>query len=245
MHPSPPAEILDTTTTPDGASITLQREARDLTIRIDGMGLMSSRMHGSESVMAKIACERLRHIAQPRVLVGGLGLGYTLRAVLDRLPPDGEVICAELLPAVVEWHRGPLGALADHPLDDPRVRLRIGDVVPLIASHPEGAPPDLDAILLDIDNGPIPLTVLGNWWLYAQDGLRALLRRLRPGGTIVFWSVMEDRRFAARMQSAGFETHTRRVVARTGHRARRTWRSRHGRRLAHHVLFVGTPATMS
>jgi spermidine synthase len=233
--------MLETATTPDGGALTLYREEGDLTIRIDGLGLMSSRMHGSESAMARVACEALRHVERPRVLVGGLGLGYTLRAVLDRLPPGGEVICTELMPAIAEWHRGILGALAEHPLDDPRARLVIGDVVAWIADHPEGAPPDLDAILLDIDNGPIPLTVIGNWWLYAHEGLRALLRRLRPGGVLVVWSSMEDRRFAARMQAAGFETHTRRVLARNGRRARRTWRGRPGRRLAHHVLFVGTP----
>lgn len=235
-----PREVLGTATTPDGGAITLLLEEGQMVIRIDGLGLMSSRMHGSEAAMARIACQTLREADAPRVLVGGLGLGYTLRAVLDRLPPSGEVVCVELMPAIAEWHRVLLGALADRPLDDPRVELVIGDVVSWFAQHDADAPPDLDAILLDIDNGPIPLTALGNWWLYARDGLVALRRRLRPGGTIVFWSVMEDERFARRMEAAGFETHVIRVSPRTGYRARHMFRRRLGRRRGHHVLFVGT-----
>ncbi len=232
-------EILGHAKTPDGGAIVLTHEDGELTITIDGLGLMSSRLHGSETVMARIACEAIAGVERPRVLVGGLGLGYTLRAVLDGLPAAAEVQCIELLPIIAEWHRGPLGALADHPLDDPRVRLTIGDVVSAFADHPAEATPDLDAILLDVDNGPIPLTVVGNWWLYAADGLRALTRRLRPGGTVVFWSAMEDARFAARMEAAGLDTHVRRVLPGTGRRARRTTTSR-GRPRPHHVLFIGT-----
>jgi spermidine synthase len=233
-------EILDSAKTPDGGTISLLREEGDLFIRIDGLGLMSSRIHGSERAMARAGCDDLRSRAPSRVLVGGLGLGYTLRAVLDLLPASAEVICVELMSAIADWHRGALGDLAQKPLDDPRVRLIIGDVISWIASCEVENPGTFDAILLDIDNGPIPLTAVGNFWLYTNEGLHALKRCLKPGGTIVFWSAMEDDRFVSRMNAAGFETQTRLVDPRTGRRARRAFRKRRNLHLTHHVLFVGT-----
>ncbi len=186
--------------------------------------------------MARVACEPLREHPHPRVLIGGLGLGYTLRATLDRLPASATVVCLELLEAVTEWHRGPLsplGPLADHPADDPRVELRVDDVVRVIA---ELAPDEaFDAILLDVDNGPIPFTVWGNWWLYAAEGLAALFRAVRPGGALVVWSTDHDERFERRMGEAGFETELVRVSAKTGALGRRN-------RGETHVLFVGRRA---
>lgn len=236
---SPPRELLGTATTPDGGAMKLECVDGEMEISIDGVQLMSSQIHGSERAMARVACEQKGIGEGRRVFVGGLGLGYALRAVLDRLPPSGEVVCVELMPAIAEWNRDALGELAGHPLRDPRVNLVIGDVVAYLSDHPVDAPPDLDSILLDVDNGPTPLTVVGNYWLYAAEGLAALRRRVRPGGTIVFWSAMEDTRFAARMEAAGFETQTRRVSARTGRRAKGAWKLRRSRRKIHHVLFVG------
>ncbi len=232
-------EMIDSAKTPDGGTISLLREKEEFFIRIDGLGLMSSRIHGSERAMARAGCDGLRDRAHPKVLVGGLGLGYTLRATLDLLPASANVDCIELMHAIAEWHRGALGDLAQRPLDDPRVRLIISDAIPWIAARSSEDPESFDAILLDIDNGPIPLTTVANFWLYTREGLDALMRCLRPGGTLVFWSAMEDPRFVSRMLAAGFETHIRRVDPRTGHRARRTFRRRR-LRATHHVLFVGT-----
>lgn len=212
--------------------MSLVRDSTGLTIRLDGLTLMAESAHGSEGAMARIACAGLAEAPAPRVLVGGLGLGYTLRATLDALPADAEVVCAELLSSIVEWHRtGPLGPLAAHPIEDPRVHLHEGDIVALFAARAAGAAPEWDAILLDVDNGPIPLTVVSNWWLYAAEGLEALTQSLRPGGTLVVWSAGDDDRFVARMRRAGLDAWIEPVTARTGRRGRR------GRET--HVLFVG------
>ncbi len=120
-------EILGTATTPDRGEITLTRDAVGFVITADDRVLMSSRKHGSEEAMAKVACRALCALERPRVLVAGLGLGYTLRATLDGLPPTAEVVCVELIEAIVKWHRGPLGPVAGHPIDDPRVTIEIGD----------------------------------------------------------------------------------------------------------------------
>jgi spermidine synthase len=225
-----PPEILGTAQTPDGGRVSLVRDPSGLTIRLDGLTLMAEKAHGSERAMARVACAGLSSPA-PRVLVGGLGLGYTLRAALDALPPTAEVVCAELLGSIVEWHRGPLGPLASHPIEDARVRLQVGDIVALFQARGPDAPPEWDAILLDVDNGPIPLTVVSNWWLYAAEGLEALARSLRPGGTLVVWSAGDDDRFARRMRRAGLDAWIERVTARTGRRGRRGGET--------HVLFVG------
>lgn len=222
-------EILGEGVTPDGGTVRLVRTAKALELRVDGRVLMSSALHGSEAAMATVACEPLREHPGPRVLVGGLGLGYTLRATLDRLPPTARVVCLELLGAVADWHGGPLGPLAGHPVYDPRVELRVDDVVRYVSELP--AEEAFDAILLDVDNGPIPFTVVGNWWLYAAEGLAALFRAVRPDGTLVVWSTDHDARFERRLREAGFDAQTRRVSAKTGTLGRR------GRDT--HVLFVG------
>ncbi len=215
--------------TPDEGEMELIRDGTGYSITTDGQVLMPSRTHGSEEAMAKLACKHIGRVARPRVLVGGLGMGFTLRAALDHLPAEAEVICAELMQAIVDWHGGPLGPLADHPVADPRVRVRVGDVADLVRA-PEGG---YDAILLDVDNGPIPLTVVGNWWLYAPDGLAGLRAAVRPGGILVVWSAGEDDEFLGRMKHAGFRSESVPVAARTGRRKRR------GRRGQRHVLFVG------
>ena len=203
-----PLEILDETRTPEGTLITLARQDRELLILAGGKPLMSSRMHGSEAALAQFGCASVPREA-PRVLVGGLGMGFTLRATLDALPDDAEVTVAELLPAIVEWNRGPLGPLAGHPLEDPRVRIA-GDVGAAMREHPA----HYDAILLDVDNGPDAFTESGNAALYGDQGLVWARRALRPGGTLAVWSAWEDRKFEQRLRYAGYSVRVERVRAR-------------------------------
>jgi len=224
-----PRKVVARARTPDDGEMKLIQDGTGYSILTDDQVLMPSRTHGSEEAMAKLACLHIARVERPRVLVGGLGMGYTLRAALDHLPAEAEVICAELMEAIVTWHEGPLGPLADHPIRDPRVQLRLGDVADLVRASEKG----FDVILLDVDNGPIPLTAVGNWWLYAPPGLSALRAAVRPGGILVVWSAGEDDEFLDRMKHAGFRSEAVRVAARTGRRRRR------GRRGNRHVLFVG------
>ena len=204
-----PLEILDETRTPDGTLITLARQDRELLILAGGKPLMSSRMHGSEAALAQFGCASVPN-ENPRVLVGGLGMGFTLRATLEMLPADAEVTVAELLPSIVEWNRGPLGPLAGHPLKDRRVHVAAGDVGAVIRERPA----HYDAILLDVDNGPDAFTESGNAALYRDEGLAAARRALRPGGTLAVWSAWEDRKFEQRLRYAGFSVRVERVRAR-------------------------------
>ncbi len=197
-----PDQLLSEGETPDGDPVTLTLEEGHYVIRVRHTSLMSSDAHGSEQLMAAIACRPLAFHDGVRVLIGGLGLGFTLRAALDELGDEAEVVVAELLPMLVEWHRGPLGRLSDHALDDPRVRLELGDVVAYLR---EGYA-TFDAILLDIDNGPEAFTVRGNECLYGDRGIRTLKRALRPGGVLVVWSAFDGSEFVARLERAGLST---------------------------------------
>ena len=168
-------------------------------IMIPGRGdLMNSRMHGSEEALAKLACEGLGN--KPRILIGGLGMGFTLAAALDLVGPGAEVVVAELVPEVVAWNRDLIGAVAGHPLADPRSRVYVGDVADLIRREPGG----FDAILLDVDNGPEGLVRRENDWLYGVAGLKATRRALRPSGVLAVWSASADRAFSKRLAQAGF-----------------------------------------
>ncbi len=182
---------------------------------------MTSRMHGSEDTLATLGCRDLPPKA-PRVLIGGLGMGFTLRSALDLLPADALVVVAELVPAVVEWNRGPLGPLAGHPLDDPRARIDMRDVGDVIRSSAAV----FDAILLDVDNGPDAFTLAGNASLYGDAGIAAARRALKPGGTLAVWATEEDKRFVQRLGRAGFAAAAERV------------RARAGRGRSRHVIFV-------
>ena len=216
-----PWEKLDTITTPDGTWLELRHHDGEYVIRADGFDLMTSRMHGSESAMMARACPEPK--ADACILIGGLGMGYTLRATLDLLPPTASVVVGELNPAVVDWNRGPLGPLAAHPLDDSRVSVALGDVANVMR-HNERR---FDAILLDVDNGPDALTQRTNGWLYARPGLAAAHRALRRPGAFAVWSVGGDPSFAARLQAAGFEPETHIVRARPGGKGPK------------HVVFIG------
>jgi spermidine synthase len=205
-----PWQIVDRATGPDGAEWTLARRGEEWVVRAAGRVLMSSRQRGSEEALAAMA---LAKVARPRtVLVGGLGLGFTLRAALDRLPADARVVVAELVPALAAWSRDRVGHLAGRPLDDPRTRLQHGDVLGRIAEA-RGA---FDAILLDVDNGPSALSDRRNSRLYGDEGVRACRDALRAGGALAVWSAGPDERFRARLEKAGLEAEVHAVPARGG-----------------------------
>jgi spermidine synthase len=205
-----PWELLGQTTTADGATLMLSRRDREYVIFANGKLLMSSRMHGSEEAMAAFALKRVKGLAEPSVLVGGLGLGFTLRATLDLLPPGASAVIAELVPAVVLWNQGPLGPLAGHPLDDKRVTVIVGDVLVALRSNPGR----FDAVLLDVDNGPDAFTTHDNARLYGDHGLAAARAALKPGGVLAVWSAWEDRKFEQRLRYNGFTVSVERVRAR-------------------------------
>src|SRR4051794_34202225 len=163
-------ELLGETQTPDGSDVRLMRQDSEYVIWVDGKTLMSSRRHGSEEEMAALACPHLREAARPHVLVGGLGMGFTLRATLDVLPASAIVTVVELLPAVVDWNRGPLGSLSDYPVKDRRVRIALGDVGQTLRM---ARPSAFAAILLDVDNGPAAFTAATNQGLYDNAGVAA------------------------------------------------------------------------
>ena len=209
-----PWEVLGEAAAPDGTTLTLMRRGHEYVILANGKSLMSNRMHGSEEALATFGLKSLPSSAKgadaPRVLVGGLGMGYTLRATLDHLPPAASIDVAELLPAVIEWNRGPLGPLASHPLADRRVRVIQGDVAATLRANP-GA---FDAVLLDVDNGPVAFTTEFNGGLYANAGIANARAALKPGGTLAVWSAWDDRKFEQRLRYAGFTVTVEHVRAR-------------------------------
>ena len=190
--------------------MTLTRRGSEYMILADGKDLMSSRMKGSEEELARLGCERARKNEAPCVLVGGLGMGFTLRATLDIMPPEASVVVAELMPVVVEWNRGPLAPLAGRPLEDRRVRVELGDVAVTLR---EGAG-RFDAVLLDVDNGPAAFTQNSNAGLYDNAGMTMLRAALRPDGILAVWSAWDDRKFEHRLRHHGFTVETHHVRAR-------------------------------
>ena len=201
----------------DDTVMELLRRGTELVIRVSGRELMSSRVHGSEDALADLACAKLKDRPAARVLVGGLGMGFTLAAALRGVGPEGQVTVAELVPAVVRWSRGPIGPVAGHPLSDPRAVVYPGDVADMVRQPP--AP--WDAILLDVDNGPHGLTRATNDWLYTWQGLAAAHAALTPKGVLAVWSAADDRGFTRRVERAGFDVEPVEVRARGkkgGHR---------------------------
>jgi len=184
-------------TTAFGDELVLRERAGTFEIRCNGWDLMSNRAHYSEQWLARTACKRLPTNA-PRVLIGGLGMGFTLRAALDVLPEMAQVVVAELLHEIISWNRGVLAALAHRPLDDPRVLLACADVADLLR------PDSFDAILLDVDNGPDAVMLRGNASLYAPAGVRRLQRALRQGGILALWSASPSKLFAQTLREAEF-----------------------------------------
>jgi len=200
--------------------LTLLQRNGDFAIRISDVqgDLMNSRMYHSEEVLAELGCTRLGTIENARVLVGGLGMGFTLAAALRIVPASAEVIVAELVPEVVEWNRGPLGLCAGRPIADDRTRIHQGDVVALL-KRPEKK---FDAILLDVDNGPEAMTASANGWLYTRGGLKTIYEKLRPEGIVAIWSVRADHLFTGRLKKTGFNVQARTVRARPGKGSRHT-----------------------
>ena len=206
-----PQVTLERTMTPDGTELILYERDGVFSIRVNGLELMSSRAHGSEEEMAELVLGQLK-IRHPRVLVGGLGMGYTLRAVLDRVSFSSRVTVAELLPEIVQWNRDHLADLAGSPLDDERGTLIVDDVGQVLASEPSG----FDAILLDVDNGPAALTDQRNARLYLAEGLATIRRSLRRGGILGVWSASPDREYERALCRAGFRFRVETVPARRG-----------------------------
>jgi len=219
-----PWEAIDHARSPDGTLLELVRRADEWVVRADGRTLMTSRTHGSEQALASLALEGAG--SPQSVLVGGLGLGFTLRATLDQLPANARVVVVELVPELCAWNRGPVAHLARRPLDDPRTELRVGDVVDAIARARQA----YDAILLDVDNGPSALIHGSNGRLYDDAGVRACRSALRRGGVLGVWSTGPDAGYVRRLRRAGLEAEQRRVPARDEPKGTR------------HVIFLGRKA---
>jgi len=206
-----PWQEIDRATIPGHeGDISLWRRGTEFSIRIAGAELMNSRVHGSEDALAELTCSRLRRKLSRRILVGGLGMGFTLAAALEQSDPDSMVTVSELIPAVVRWNRQHLRHLAGRPLEDPRVSVAEEDVGHTIRKNKSA----WDAILLDVDNGPAGLTRKANDRLYGKSGLTAALAALRPGGILAVWSSGNDEAFTRRLKRCGFQTETVTVRAR-------------------------------
>ena len=201
--------------TPDGGEMTLYRHDRDFLIRINGEDLMHSRQHESELELARLGCAHLTGRRSPAILIGGLGMGYTLRQALDMLSPRAEVVVGELLDAVVAWNREFLGELNGQPLADERVSIETGDIVELISRSEDR----FDAILLDVDNGPTAMTDSGNSRLYGYEGIGACRRALRTQGCLAVWSAEPSKEFELLLVSCGFHVRRYRVPAYKGKNA--------------------------
>jgi spermidine synthase len=208
----------------EGGELGLYQRGEDYFIKIvGGQDLMNTRAHASEDALGAIACQDLAQKPHSRVLIGGLGMGFTLSAALETLPSDAEVVVAEIVPGVVEWNRGVLGSSAGRPLDDDRVQVQLVDVSAVIQNERTG----FDAILLDVDNGPDGLTRASNKRLYSKKGLAAAHRALRPAGVLAIWSAGPDKAFTKQMRAAGFVVVEATVRAHAGKGARHViWMAR-------------------
>lgn len=217
-------ELIDTASIPgEGGELRLFKQGDHYAIKLSGIAgeLMNTRTHGSEDALAELVCVRVAARSQPRVLIGGLGMGFTLASALRHLGATAEVVVAELVPGVIKWNQGPLGEHAGHPLQDTRASVHEGDVAALLKSEQQS----YDAILLDVDNGPDGLTHEANGWLYSMAGLKASLQALRPRGILAVWSAGPDPRFTERLRRAGFRVEEVPVRA-------------HGKKGARHMIWL-------
>ncbi len=215
----------------NGGELKLSQRGDEFSILISGVEgeLMNSRIHGSEEALAELGCARITSVDDAHVLVGGLGMGFTLATALKLVSPLAQVTVAELIPEVVEWNKGPLGECAGQPLQDARTQVYIGDVADLFVKHNEQS---FDAILLDVDNGPEGITHSDNNWIYSLDGLESIYKTLRPEGMLAIWSAGPDPLFTIRLKKARFNVTMRTVKASKGKcsnhtifLAQRPWRS--------------------
>jgi spermidine synthase len=216
---------IDSTRVP-GAEVELRlmRRGADFSMMLGQNELMNSRLSGSEEALATLACRRIEAVKRPHLLIGGLGMGFTLRAALAVLGPEARITVAELVPAVIAWARGPLAGIFGDSLNDPRANILSADVIEVIQSHPAA----FDAILLDVDNGPEGLIRKANNALYSLMGLKAIRAALRPGGVLTVWSSGPNPAFTRRLRDAGFDANEVGVRATT---------KRSG---AHHVIWFAT-----
>ncbi|MBZ9747309.1 spermidine synthase [Mesorhizobium sp. CO1-1-7] len=220
---------LDSAKTPDGRQeLRLKQRGSEFSIMLGTNELMNSRLSGSEEALATLSCQRIAGHRRSRILIGGLGMGFTLRAALAELGDNAEIVVAELVPAVVAWARGPMAEIFAGSLDDPRVTIHETDVGQLVRS----APIAWDAILLDVDNGPEGIVHKGNDALYSVAGLAAARTALRPGGVLAVWSQGPDAGFTRRLKQAGF------AVEEVNTRA-------NGKRGARHVIWIATNSSRS
>lgn len=211
---------------PDSSqSLSLYQGKDDFFIKISSGGgeLMSTRKHGSEDALGTLPCRQLKDTGKARVLIGGLGMGFTLAAVLKEVGPQAEVTVAELIPEVVDWNRGPLGERSGFPVNDPRTRVHVGDVVKLLRSK-RGY---FDVIALDVDNGPEGLTKSSNDWLYSTPGILAAQEALTPNGILAYWSAGPDQAFHDRLRRCGFMVEEKMVYA-------------HGNKGARHMIWLAS-----
>jgi spermidine synthase len=192
---------------PDGTTLVLHRHDGDYLIRAGGAELMSTRHHHSEDRLAELACADLRDRAEACALIGGLGFGFTLKAALRLLPSDAHVVVAELVRAVIDWNENPDYDLAGAAMRDPRVEIRHADVAEVLRASAG----QFDSIMLDVDNGPDPMTTSGNGALYSDAGIRMAAAALRPGGRLAYWSAQDDRKFERTLRRAGLSVGVTRV----------------------------------
>jgi spermidine synthase len=219
-----PWQHLDVAIIPGGGELRLKRRGAEFSISLERIELMNSRLSGSEEALATLTAERLAGRPAPRVLIGGLGMGFTLRAALASFGSDARITVSELVPAVVAWARGPMAELFAGCLDDARVHVRVEDVGGIL--HEARAA--YDAILLDVDNGPDGLTATANDGLYDMRGLAGAMAALRPGGVLAVWSAYRDAPFAARLRRAGFAVEEKTV------------RAHRGKKGARHLIWLAT-----
>lgn len=212
---------IESTTVPaSDTELTLWQCNDDFAMRLSGLpgDLMNSRRHHSEDALAEYACTHLSAIKNAQILVGGLGMGFTLAAVLKTVGVSAKVIVAELVPAVVEWNRGLLGQCAGRPIEDGRTHVHLGDVADLLKQRAD----KFDAVLLDVDNGPEPITHSDNEWLYSLAGLKRIYEKLQPEGIVAIWSSKADQAFTKRLKKTGFNVQLHTVRARPGKGSRHT-----------------------
>ena len=204
----------------DGGVLKLTQRDKEFSIHLTGVRgeLMNSRVHSSEEALSELGCAHITSKENALVLVGGLGMGFTLAAALKAVTPSSKVTVAELIPEVVEWNKGPLGECAGRPLDDKRTEVYIGDVIELFRNKPQS----FDAILLDVDNGPEGFTHADNTGLYSMNTLQAIHQTLRVGGVLGIWSAWNDPQFTTRLKKARFKVDTRTVRAHKGKGSRHT-----------------------
>ncbi len=216
-----PRTILGTAKIPnDGGELELTQRDNEFSIHLKGLRgeLMNSRMHSSELALAELGCAGLKKTEDAKVLVGGMGMGFTLAAALKATSQSAQVVVAELVPEVIEWNKGPLGECAGRPLNDPRTKVALGDVAALFKAQKA----TYHAVLLDVDNGPEGFTHLDNDSLYSDDSLQAIRQTLFPNGMLAIWSAWSDPKFIKQLKKAHFKVQTQTVRAHKGKGSRHT-----------------------